>query len=122
MPPIEPVKSTVLVGADIPMATPSEPAAEPSGVAAPEPVPAKTRSAGKAEKPEKTKSKSPTLSVLSILVTLATALSLFTAVIGCYKLLGMARSYVAGQDRFQVPVREIEITPLPVWIRDDLLA
>jgi hypothetical protein len=119
MPPIEPVKNTVLIGADIPMVTPLENVVERGGDT-PHEAPAKPRASGKSEKSKQKPSSSSRL--LSILVMLVTAVSLCAAVVGSYKLLGMAHSYVAAQDRFLVGVHDIELTPFPAWIRCDLLA
>src|SRR5262245_17186731 len=120
MPPIEPVKNTVLIGADIPMVTQPEPVVEKASIEAPPDVPAaKPRSPAKTEK---NKPKPAGFRLPSILVMLGTAFTLCAAVIGSYKLLEMARSHVAAQDRFQVSVRDIELTPVPEWIRGDLLA
>jgi hypothetical protein len=119
MPPIEPVKNAVLISADIPMVTTPENAIESVAAPPPQVVPAKPRSPGKSEK---IKQKPSGFRLLSILVVLVTAASLCSAVVGCYLLLGMARSYVASQDRFQIGIRDIELTPLPAWIHADLLA
>jgi hypothetical protein len=117
MTPIEPTKSTVLIGADIPLVTPTnsvernEPRQEP-------PAP-KPRSGNKAEK---AKTKAPEIRLPSILVMAVTAATVCAAAIGAFLLLDKARSFVSTQDRFRVSTRDIEVTPLPVWIRCDLLA
>jgi hypothetical protein len=84
-----------------------------------EPTEAKPRSPSRNGKP---RSKRGTKGLSSAIVPLITCVGIAGLAIGGYKLFVVARTQVGEQDRFRVAVREIEVTPVPVWIRSDLLA
>jgi hypothetical protein len=106
----DPAKPDSRATASCGVAAASAPASEP-----PAPAP-KPRSAPRAGKP-KTDSFG---SVSSIFVTVTVAASVVAASWGGYKALEFARQYVAQQDRFHVPLRNVEVTPPPEWIKADL--
>ena len=70
----------------------------------------------------KSKSKRSTTSLPSLILPLITCVGIAGLAFGGYKFFDAARTHVGEQDRFRVAARDIEVTPLPVWIRTDLLA
>ena len=78
----------------------------------------KVRGPAKGGKP---RSKRTTPRFSQVLITLATALSVAGMGLGGYKLTQTARVSVRQENRFLVPLRDIETTPLPVWIHTDIL-
>jgi hypothetical protein len=70
----------------------------------------------------KSRSKRSTKSLPSLFLPLLTCVAIAGLAFGGYKLFETARAHVGEQDRFRVAARDIEVTPLPVWIRTDLLA
>jgi hypothetical protein len=83
------------------------------------PAPAKQRSA-----PRSAKAKQPraTSMAVSLVVTVGVAGAICAAAIGAYKLSNVARTYLMQQGHYDIAVRDFEITPLPIWIKSDLLA
>ncbi len=98
---------------------PESAAAETNSVATAESPEPKPRAAAKAGKP-RAKHKSPTLPPL--VIVLGSVAAAAAVAFGGFTLLDTARTQVRQQERFRVSVRDIEATPLPVWIRTDLLA
>ncbi len=58
----------------------------------------------------------------SLILLLIACVGFGGLVFGGYKLFDAARAHVGEQDRFCVATRNIDVTPLPVWIRTDLVA
>jgi hypothetical protein len=70
----------------------------------------------------KSRNKRSTKSLPNLILPLITCVGIAGLAFGGYKLFDAARTHVGKQDRFRVAARDIEVTPLPVWIRTDLLA
>src|SRR5262245_26945887 len=58
----------------------------------------------------------------SLLLILGVAGTFCAVMFGLYYSLRLARTYVTRQDRYGMSLKEIEVTPLPIWIHGDLLA
>jgi hypothetical protein len=61
------------------------------------------------------------LQLHSAILIVATAILIGVLALGGHKAFSLGRATVTDSERFRLSLREIEITPLPVWIRADLL-
>src|SRR5262245_5242877 len=118
MPPIEPSSSAETPGV-VPPSPPQPDAADSPGSDSVPVIPSKPRGAARASRTRQPQSRSP---LTSLLLILGVAGGFCFFAMGLHHCLRMARTYVAQQDRYRIPLRQIEITPLPLWIRGDLLA